>query len=45
MRAGTRAKVKADGVGDEGAAAAARRQLAEKLAAELLGALKSAGPR
>ena len=45
VRAGTRAKVKADGVGDEGAAAAARRQLAEKLAAELLGALKSAGPR
>jgi len=45
VRAGTRAKVKADGVGDEGAAAAARKQLAEKLAADLVAALRNAGPR
>jgi hypothetical protein len=45
VRAQAQAKVEADGVGDERAAAAARRKLAEALATDVLAKLRDAGPR
>ena len=45
VRAKVDARVEADGVGDDRAAAAARRKLAEALAPELVAALREAGPR
>lgn len=45
VRAKASTRVEADGVGDERAAAAARRKLAEALAADVLASLRAAGPR
>jgi hypothetical protein len=45
VRARAQARVEADGVGDERADAAARRKLAEALAADVLAKLRAAGPR
>lgn len=45
LRAKASTRVEADGVGDERAEAAARKKLAEALAADLLGKLREAGPR
>ena len=45
VRARVDARVEADGVGDDRAAAAARKQLAEALAPKLITALREAGPR
>lgn len=45
VRARAQARVEADGVGDERAASAARRKLAEALAADVLASLRAAGPR
>jgi hypothetical protein len=45
LRAKASTRVEADGVGDERAEAAARKKLAEALAADMLGKLREAGPR
>jgi hypothetical protein len=45
VRAQAKARVEADGVGDERADAAARRKLAEALATDVLASLREAGPR
>lgn len=45
VRAKVDARVEADGVGDERAASAARKELAEALAPKLVAALREAGPR